>query len=255
MDSYFPLEGEITPGELPRILFNIYKKDISGLMEVNTATRIIEIEIRKKKILYVKSDRQEDNLGNYLLKNRKIDKEQYEQINNYLQKEKIKYGRALLELKIIDHEKLWEYVVNHLKQIVFSSFFEDKDHYKFHLKNDPLDENILINMDIFEFVVQGIRNQQESQSIRRFFKKIPHLYLNNTDNLSRIKLKPYEEHIFNLVKKQSALVKILELSELMEFETLKVLYLLTVFEIVSTNKSPAIKKEADNQEVSKSILI
>jgi hypothetical protein len=49
-------------------------------------------------------------------------------------------------------------------------------------------------------------------------------------------LKPYETHIFALVKRESRLENILKWSELLEFDTLRLLYLFLVLEIISTRK-------------------
>jgi hypothetical protein len=64
-------------------------------------------------------------------------------------------------------------------------------------------------------------------------KHITHLYPHKVDILAQLDLKPHETHVFELAKHNSEIATIIKNSELLEFDTLRFLYLFMILEVLS----------------------
>ncbi len=241
MDNYFPAEGEIKEGDIYPILYHIYKNSISGMLIVKAKTENIEkrLIIEDQRIVFASANSPGDSLGNYLLREEVIDKETYNKTTEYVSKNKRRFGRALMELGFLDYDQLWRCIQGHLKEIVLSLFKIKSGEYRLLVNYDQQEENIVIAWHILSVLVEGMRRFDAREHLKKRFVRIENLYVRNARLLEQLDLKPYEIHIFNLVKRESRLERILQSSELLEFDTMRILYLFLVLEIVSTEKRAA----------------
>ena len=239
MTEYFPSEGSIKEGGFPSILYNIYKSSISGLMIVETEKFEKKIMVEDKKIVFAVSNLKDDFLGNFLLKNGIIDKETLNETNSYMKRNKKRFGRSLLELGHLDYDQVWMWIQKHLKKIVFSLFESKRGKYRILVDCDKSVENIILDMDIVSMIVEGMRDFRQKRYLSKKFKDIKCLYINKAAILpiSQMNLKPYEVHVLDLLKREPDVEKILDTSELLEYDTMRILYLFLILEIVTTEKA------------------
>lgn len=235
-DFHLALEEELTEGDMFSILYHIYKDLLSGLLIVKTEGHEKKMVIEDRKITFAASNREEDNLSSYLLKNNLIDKKMYNKTNQYMTKHNKRFGRALVELGYFNYDQIWTWVQDHLKTIVFSFFGITSGTYRIQADHEKNLENISLDMDILKVIIEGMRSFKSKEFLEKKFENTEHLYVVNAKMMAQLDLKPYEIHVFDLVKGESRLSEIIRRSELMEFDTLKFLYLFLVLEIISTQK-------------------
>jgi hypothetical protein len=243
----FHREGEFNEGDMFPILYTIYDKNISGVLVVQSEDFEKKMVIRDRKIVFAASNRKLDSFGNYLLGNSLITGDIYRAADQYMSENKIRFGRALIELGYFTYDQVWTWVPNHLQSIVFSFFNVKSGTYRLieEHREDMDTENILLDMDILAVIVEGMRRFKSGIVVEKRFESIEDLYTCNTNThlLHRLDLKPYEIHVLTLVRQESKLEAILGRSELLEFDTLRLLYLFLVLEIVSSQKNAGIKKQ------------
>ncbi len=244
-DSYrlnfpFPIEGELREGQIFSILYQVYKNDISGVLVVKTDTFKKKMYIRDKKIIFASSDLKTDNFSEFLLNKQLITPEINNSAGRYMFENKKRFGRALIELGYFTYDQIWSWVPAHLNSIVYSFFCTKYGIYNIMEESEEdIDvENIVLDLDILGVIVEGMRRFKSEAFLKKNFESIDNLYIYypNIRLISELDLKPYEIHVFDLVKRESSLEKILKWSELLESDTLRLLYLLLVLEIISTRK-------------------
>ncbi|NIM11818.1 MAG: DUF4388 domain-containing protein [Candidatus Aminicenantes bacterium] len=244
-NSNFHREGEFNEGDMFSILYHIYNHDISGVLVVQSNDFEKKMVIRDRKIVFAASNRKLDSFGDYLLGNNLITKDIYRAAGQYMSENKKRFGRALIELGYFTYDQVWTWVPNHLQSIVFSFFKVKSGTYRImeEHQEDIETENILLDMDILAVIVEGMRQFKSRIVVEKRFEAIEELYICNTNThlLQRLDLKPYEIHVLTLVQQESKLEAILARSELLEFDTLRLLYLFLVLEIVSSQKNAGIK--------------
>lgn len=232
----FATVGDAREGDMFPILYNIYKQTISGTLVIETEDFEKRLIIEEGKIVFASSDRQEDAFGNFLLNRGLIDEGMFERAGRHMAQHRKRFGRALIELGYFHYDQIWTWVPEHLKTIIFSFFDIKAARYRVLVEPDRDVENIVLDLDILSVLVEGIRNFQSQQFLRRTFEDIQHLFVCHTRLMTQLDLKPYENHVFDLVKRESRLDRILKGSELLEIDTLRFLYLFLVMEIIGTRK-------------------
>jgi hypothetical protein len=247
----FHREGELNEGDMFSILYYIYNYEISGVLVVQSEDFEKKMVIRDKKIVFAASNRKLDSFGDYLLGNKLITKDIYRVTAQYMSENKKRFGRALIELGYFTYDQVWTWIPNHLQSIVFSFFKVKSGTYQLMKEHqEDIDaENILLDMDILAVIVQGMREFKSRIVVEKRFEDIEELYICNTDThlLHRLDLKPYEIHVLSLVRQESKLESILGRSELLEYDTLRLLYLFLVLKIISTQKNAGIKMQISAQ--------
>gem|GEM_PF-746591 len=233
--DYFPMEGELKEGDIFTLLYHMYKNSISGLLKVTAAAEGYEKQmvIEDRKIVFAISNSEQDTFGAHLLKHNVIDEDTYFKTEGYMKKNKKRFGRALIELGYLNYDQTWTWVRDHLKSIIYSFFTIESGKYQVLTNPERGIENIVLDMDIITVIVEGMRHFQSNEFLEKKFESIDHLYVINTKMLTHMDLKPYEIHVFDLVKRNSKLEDIITRSELLEFDTLRLLYLFVILEVIS----------------------
>jgi hypothetical protein len=234
--DYFPPEGKLETGDIYFLLYHIYKHSISGMLIVETSEYEKQLIIEDRKIVFAASTLEEDAFGKHLLKHKIIDLATYEKTGQYMTTQKKRFGRALIELGYLSYEQIWTWILDHLKTIVFSFFNIESGKYRLLPEHESDIENIVLDLDIIDVLVEGIRRFKTEEFLAKQFADIQHLYIGNARMPTQMKLKPYEMHIFDLVKRHSQLKDIVKCSELLEFDTLRYLYLFLIVEAISTEQ-------------------
>ncbi|MCK4765326.1 MAG: DUF4388 domain-containing protein [Candidatus Aminicenantes bacterium] len=243
MSSYFPVEGTLKEGEIFAVLYYMYKNNISGLLVVKTGAVEKKVVIEDNKIVFASSGSIEDSLGNYLIEKKVINRETYEGTNEYITENKIRFGRGLVELGFMNYDQLWMWVQKHLRWIIFSLLDIEYGEYRILINQEVEAENIVLDLDIAALIIEGMRGFRSREFLDRKFAEIENLYVHNSRMIHRLDLKPYEVHIYDLIKRESQVEKIVKSSELLEFDTLRILYFFLVLEILSTEK---VKKKSED---------
>lgn len=228
------------------MLYHIYKYSISGLLVVEAEDYEKQLVVENRKIVFALSNQKEDAFGKYLLRHDIIDEKTYQKTSQYMETHGKRFGRALMELGHLSYDRIWTWVLDHLKVIVYSILDIQSGRYRLLPEHERDVENIVLDMDIIALIVEGMRGFKSQEFLEIHFKSIDHLYVGSAKILAHMDLKPYEQHVFDLVRRNSRLGDIIKNSELLEFDTLRLLYLFLVVEAISTEP----KKQMDETEPS-----
>lgn len=252
MSDYLPTTGTLEEGDIHKVLYKIYRDSISGLLKISDGRQEKELVIENDKIRFASSNSRQDSLGNYLFKKNVIDETAHDKIEAFMVEKGVRFGRALIELGILDYEQLWTLVPGHLKEIALSITAVKQGSYRIITQHQWQEENIRLELDIPDLLIEAVRRTKTGKYIEAGLEDTRQLFVCDSTSIERLNLKPYERHVYELVKKYPLLADILENSELLPFDTLKVLYLLKVFEIVSPEKPQKSKKAKKEEEPSHS---
>ncbi|MCI0470339.1 MAG: DUF4388 domain-containing protein, partial [Candidatus Aminicenantes bacterium] len=248
MTGGFPGEGALKAGDIYSLLYYMYKNAVPGLLVVRSGDNEKRLVIADKKIVFASSNSIDDSLGNYLLKEKVITKEIYDRTCAYMTSNKMRFGRAAIELGSMNYDSLWQWVRKHLEYIVFSVFEISAGEYRIVTDcREQEKENIILDLEIVAVIVEGMRRFRSGEFLYRRFENVEDLYIDNARMIHQLDLKPYEIHIYDLVKRESSVKKIISASELLEFDTLRILYLFLILEVVST-AAPKKMSAADETE-------
>jgi hypothetical protein len=236
MDFYFPLSGEIKPLQFPGILFQIYKKSVAGILTVSADTVEKSVLIQNGRVVFATSSSREDSLGSYLMKQKIITKEKAKQADGYMEKKGVRFGRALVELGYIDYRGLWTGITGQLRGILISLFDTEGATFDLDTESVATEENITLDVDIPTLILQGMREYVNEETLFNRLKTVQHVYPFKSEFPSILDLEAHEKHVLDLVKRESSLKKIIASSELLKFDTLRILHTFLIMEMISTEK-------------------
>ncbi len=248
MSLFFSLTGKVKEIGVPDILAHMYRQFVDGTLVVRSGAVCRKIFIHNQKVIFASSNSETDSLGNFMIRNGVIDRQVFQEANDFMSKYRTRFGRALLELGVLDADGLWLWVGKQLKEIVYACFGMLDGDYEVMTDDDPPQENILLDVDIPSLLVEGSRQSVAMELIHQKMDRMTELYVQKEDLSGKIGFKPYELHILELVKRERKSGEILKRSELLESDTLRVLYLFSLLGIVAPQQAE-LSQESETEKV------
>jgi hypothetical protein len=237
MNSHLPISGFLNELDFATILSLMRERAPDGQLKITASQFTKTVWLQEGAVVFAQSSLADDSFGNFLRQRGVIDEGQFEKSRRRMQKNKIRHGRALLEMGLITPEQLWSEIASHLGHIVFSLFPLRSGRYDIGPLPDGGKENIRMELSVPQVIAEGVRRITDEEFIESRFAPDITLYP-VTDRNPDISLKPYEEHVLSLVAEATSLESVLRRSELLRLDTLKTLYLLRKLGLVCDREQP-----------------
>jgi len=239
MDPHLPISGTLAEFDVAAILARMNQQALDGQLKISCPAFNKTIWLGNGGIIFAQSSLLEDSLGSFLLRRQVIEAGEFEKSSDYMREHNIRRGRALLELGLLSADQLWDEVFAHLRAIVFSLFALPAGRYDIIARPKNENENIVLNLPVPEAILEGIRQIEDQPFIESRFSESMVLFPNAGRNHFPIKLKPFEVHVLSLVAEAAPLSEIIAKSELLRFDTLKILYCLLRLDLICDSQQPA----------------
>lgn len=248
-----PLKEHIKKFPLPYVINSIREENITGILRLTNQDIEKNLFIKGGYIVFATSNRDEERLGDILLKSDKINKEQYDISVRLLKETGKRQGQILLEQKFISAKELLTFVRYQIKEIIMELFSWEKGEYEFIPGELPMEEVITLDISTGNIIIEGIKKINNLTIIRSGLPSvdsIPILSSNPLNIFQDVKLDSDVEKILLLVNGKNRIKDICNISDQPEFDALKNIYLLysTGFifnktESVKTQKETVIEQE------------
>jgi len=238
MNSHLPISGTLSEFDFASILALMNSQSLDGQLKITSARFNKTLWLENGRIVFAQSSLAEDSLGQFLLSRGIINKALFEKSIRRMQKNKTRHGRALLEMGALTPEHLWIEVAAHLRAIVFSLFTLRTGKYDIGPLPEKDGENIVLDVPIADVILDGVRSIEDQEFIESRFAANNVLFPAPPLGHGPIALKPFETHILSLVAEATPLAAVIQKSELLRFDTLKILYFLLKLELICDRKQP-----------------
>jgi len=239
-DEYsIELKADLSEVPFPELVYNLYRKKVSGVITVKKSNIEKDFILKNGQVIFSKTNITDERLGKFFLKKSFITKKQYNSAVISMQETKNRLGRILVEMKAITPAQLWEGVKEQLK-LIFASVFEwKKGMVYFYEKKESIKEPIIIKEDTPDIILFGIRTISDFDIFYHYLKDHGMKYVIDEEKYRKkpIILEPYEEYVVSLFDGKRNIEEVIEISELGEKETLRVLYILKCFGLVASDKN------------------
>jgi hypothetical protein len=238
MNSHLPISGLLSEFDFATLLSLMDEQSLDGQLKITASQSTKTIWLQKGAVVFAQSSLADDSFGCFLLRRGVIDEAQFEKSRRRMQKSKIRHGRALLEMGLITPELLWSEIASHLGHIVFSLFPLRSGRYDIGPLPDANQENIRLELPVPEVIASGVRLIADEEFIESRFEPDIVLYPAPVKS-SAVALKPYETHVLSLVADATPLDRVICQSELLRFDTLRILYLLCKLGLICDREQPS----------------
>ncbi len=244
----------------PEIIYNIYQKKLSGVLNVKKGDEEKGFILKRGQIIFSKTNNRDESLGALLLKAGDITKEQLSNALVIMHESGKRLGRILVEMNVISPARLWESVKEQLKVIFYSIFNWAEGEVDFFEGEPSITEAIVLTENTPDLILEGIRNLTDYDVLYHYLRDRGVKYLLNEEKFRKrpIVLEPYEEYVARLIDGKRNVDEIIEVSDIGEIETLRVLYILKSFDLITSDKNvtmvtPIPLKNSEKEDLAKII--
>lgn len=221
------LQGDLSKIQLPDVLSFVAMIRESGKLVVRRADLERTIHWKEGEIVFASSSSNEHSLGQFLLRNGKINQEQYEESKRRVTP-LLRHGKILVQMGALSPKDLWWGVKNQVLEIIYSLVgWKDGEFAFFNSAEELAQERIVLQINTSSVIMEGIRRLDESARIR---EKVPSLELvfarvqGVVPDFSELDMSDAEIAIYNDLDGRSNVRELTGRSDLTEFEVTRILF-------------------------------
>lgn len=241
MASKFKFRESLAHITLPEVLKKIDTYKVPGVIIAKKNLIEKRIYIKNGRIIFASSNQIEDRLGEFLLKEKKITIDQYnESVRLLKQEEGKRQGRIFIEMNVLSPKELYYYVQQQVKAIVWSVFNWRIGEIIFQIGNFKDDELIKLSLEIPKAIYEGAKYLENSKF---FLNRVGNKYsifeqkANGFIELSLLGAKEEEKELYNLFDGKNTLFDILSKAKLKPEISAKYIYIFYVLELIKKKET------------------
>ena len=256
------LEGDLSRIQLPDVLSFVSMIRASGKLVLAQGELERNIHWKDGEIVFASSSSNEHSLGQFLLRNGKITKAQYEESRARVTPQ-LRHGKLLVQMGAISPKELWWGVKNQALEIIYSLFSWKEGSFAFVESMEELShERIVLSIHTSTVIMEGIRRLDETARIREkitspdmVFARVPGVF----PDFRALDMSESEISVYNNIDGKRTMRELLaRTAELTEFEVMRILFQLLsarLIEIAQEEKSfrPVFLDVEDSPELLKVI--
>jgi hypothetical protein len=235
------LQGDLSKIQLPDVMSFMAMIRESGKLVVRRSTLERSIHWKDGEIVFASSSSPEHSLGQFLLRNGKIDQAQYEESKRRVTPQ-LRHGKLLVQMGALSPKDLWWGVKNQVLEIIYSLFGWKDGSFEFYDSAEELaQERIVLQINTSSVIMEGIRRLDESARIK---EKIPSLEMvfakvpGGVPDFDGLDLNEAEIAIYNDIDGKLNVRELTGRSDLTEFEVTRIL-----FQLLSTRLVEPVQEE------------
>lgn len=226
------IERETISGDLKNypfadVILDIKKSSKTGILIIKNPPTLKKLFILDGDIIFASSNKKEDSFIESLLRNRKINIDQYYQISEISKKTGKSHGSILLELNILKPEEVIKSVKSNIEDIIIDIFKWNYGKFIFY-EGPIIDKNVVsLNLSSANIIYRGVKKINTFSVIKKAIPSLDTILYYSDDPyylFQNINLSPQDKEIFDLIDGKKSIKEILSLSPINEMQTLKTLY-------------------------------
>jgi curved DNA-binding protein CbpA len=222
------VQGDLTLDSLGDVIRKLYVNRRSGILHLARGETSKRIYFRKGSMIFANSDVDADRLGEFLIRQGVIDRDAFDKASKAMRETGNRFGRTLVELGFVPAEEMEARVVDQIQTIIYSLFAWDSGEYRFEQHENPVDEDIVLNLSTADIILEGTRRLDDMTKVRRALGDLNRVLQTTEDPLllyqKMTTLSQSEFFILSRVDGNSSINDILSISPIGEDETLRCIY-------------------------------
>lgn len=245
--------GDLSQETLASVIRRLYVGRNSGILHLSRDNVRKRIYFRKGSMIFANSDVETDRLGEFLIRQKKIDRKTLELASEVMKSTRKRFGRTIVELGHVSEDDMQKVVVSQIEAIIYSLFEWERGEYRFEPHESPVDEDIVLNLSTADIILEGTRRMDDFEAIRRSLGDPTRVIYHSENPLllyQKISLTPQEGFVLSRVDGMSTVADIAAISPLGEEETLRCVYGLVSAGVLDvTAPTAAVSPEVQRERV------
>ncbi|MBI5026966.1 MAG: peptidoglycan DD-metalloendopeptidase family protein [Nitrospirae bacterium] len=248
------LRGSLKDFRLADVLIGLHKSKGTGILEINNGAIQKNIYIKNGDIIFASSNLVDDHLVEILLNGGRITREQYDKAVEVMEKTGKSYETILVELDYLTPQELLEALKCQVEGIVMGLFTVEDGNFEFQEGPFSTDEVMVIfNLNTtINLIYLGIKRINYSEYVREREHSMDTVLSLSQDSatlLRDLSLDDTDKRILLFINGRNSIRKILSLSPLGMFETLKTIYALQTIGVIEITEENEVLPEPPHEEI------
>ncbi|HSF19572.1 MAG TPA: DUF4388 domain-containing protein [Vicinamibacteria bacterium] len=222
------MQGNLTDETLADVIRKLYANRRSGILHLVRDRVSKRIYFRKGSIIFANSDVDEDRLGQFLIRENVLDDDKFDKTSQTMKQTGNRFGRTVVALGFATPEEMNAKVTDQIQGIIYSVFTWDHGDYRFEQHENPVDEDIVLNLSTADVILEGTRRMNNFERMDRTLGDRDQILHPTEDPLLLYQkmstLTQAEYFVLSRVDGSSSISDILSLSPIQEEATLRCIY-------------------------------
>jgi curved DNA-binding protein CbpA len=240
------ISGLLKHYPLPDILIDLQISEKDGILEIKYGSISKRIYIKNGDMVFATSNKEEDRMGEVLLRAGKISVDQHYQSFEAMKKTAKRQGTVLVELGYLKPEELIWAVKHQVEEIILSLFQWDNGEFVF-IEGPLLSEEVItLKLSAANLIYRGIKKINTLTHIKNAMPPMDVIFYYSTDprNLfQNINLDKTDKDVLALINGKRNIQEILTISPVDNFTTIKTLYALLNTRIIELKEKEFTEEE------------
>ena len=251
MPEQFRFKGNLNQMTLPEVLRKVEYYKIPGVIVAKKNLIEKHIYLKNGKIIFASSSLPDDRLGEFLLKSKKINMEQYNTSVALLKEGGKRQGRIFIEMGVLTPKELYYFVQEQVKAILWSIFNWRIGEIIFQIGSFKDDELIKLSLDIPKAIYEGIKYVDNSRFLLNrvgnrysIYEQKPNGYI----ELSLLGASEEEKNLYHLFDGKNTLFDVIDKSTIPPDNSAKIIYAMFVLDLIK-KKETHLKIVLDQNDI------
>lgn len=221
------MQGNLSQETLAGVIRSLYIDRKSGILHLEQDGIKKRIYFKKGSMIFANSDVNDDRIGEFLIRQGAIERPSFEMAAKVAKETGKRFGKTIVEMGYMTPEDMQARVTEQIEAIIYSTFLWRSGQWKLEPHEDPVDEDIMLNLSTADIILEGTRRMEDIDAIRREVGN-SHGTLRHSENplllYQKISLTPSEGFVLSRVDGVSTVADIAAISPLGEEETIRCIY-------------------------------
>ncbi len=225
LDSELPdesFEGDLGLGTLPGLVRRLHEDRRSGILRLLVAGAERRVFYKWGSVIFASSDRKDDRLDQCLLKEGKVSSSTLLLAYESQKETGRRFGECLVEMGALSEGELLAAVERQVRAIVTFLFSMTKGHYRFEPTDEPVDDDLMLDLPMDEILLDGVRSISDPIALRIGVGTMTHYLHPGRDRRGAMpSVNAAEGFVLSRVDGRTMIVDHLSLSPMSDLETLQ----------------------------------
>lgn len=222
-----PLKGTLKNYPLPDILIGLQRTLKTGILDVRHGSMNKKVHIKNGDMVFATSNHVRDRLGDILLKNRKINKKQYDKAGEIKRKTGARYTEILLHMGYLRPSELIPAAELQARRIIGSLFTLRDAEFEFTEGPSPPENTVTLDLSVANLIYRAVKKNADVGLLENYLLDSVVDFSSTPLNLFQdISLTMADKIVLSYVDGKTSIRDIIRLSPRNYGETLKVVYAL-----------------------------
>lgn len=234
-------QTELAQTPLPEILVTIHRYRAPGTIECRRGNEHKEIFLEGGHIIFATSNQVRDSLGDRLLTEGKITREQYEESVRRLLATGKRQGTILTEMNVLAPDLMLDAVREQIQEIVWSVFAWDGGQISFTPGRDRHREFVKLDIPIPQAVIEGARHMTDPKSLLARLGGKTAIFVRTGAEVPELVLDEDETNLLEAVDGKRALYELASMGPLAPPVNARLLYAFRTLGLISPKPDTRVK--------------